>query len=211
MKTEEFIKALASDRVLAPPPPRLLARDLGCGAAIALTLFFVVLGLRPDLLQALTSPRFLLKPILTVSLLLAAIGLLAHLARPTGRAAGRKRWLLVAPLLLLAAVVVELVVQPPELWATRAIGHNSLWCLTMIPLLAVVPLACTLHALRQAAPLRPVLTGALAGLVAGSLAATFYAFHCPDDSPLFVAIWYVLALGVVTAAGAVGGHRLLRW
>jgi len=31
--------------------------------------------------------------------------------------------------------------------------------------------------------------GAIAGLVAGSLGATAYAFHCPDDSVPFIAIW----------------------
>jgi len=211
VKTEDFIKALASDHVVAPPPARTLTRDLACGGAVALVLFLLVLGLRPDVLQALSSPRFVLKPVLTLSLFLAGVAVLGSLARPTGSAAGRKRWLLVAPVLLVVAVVVELSLLPQELWAVRAVGHNSLWCLTMIPLLAAAPLACALHALRQAAPSRPVLTGALAGLVAGSLAATFYAFHCPDDSPLFVAIWYVLALAVVTAAGAVGGSRLLRW
>ena len=41
--------------------------------------------------------------------------------------------------------------------------------------------------------------------------ATLYAFHCFDDSPLFVATWYTLATLVVTAAGALVGRRLLRW
>jgi hypothetical protein len=43
------------------------------------------------------------------------------------------------------------------------------------------------------------------------LAGTLYALHCPDDSPLFVGIWYVLAAAIVTLAGALCGARLLRW
>ena len=35
-------------------------------------------------------------------------------------------------------------------------------------------------------PTRPALAGAVAGLLAGGLAASFYAAHCTDDSPLFV-------------------------
>ena len=35
-----------------------------------------------------------------------------------------------------------------------------------------------------------VLAGAVAGLAAGGVAATLYAAHCTDNSPLFVATWY---------------------
>jgi hypothetical protein len=211
VKTDEFIKALASDRTVAPPPARTLTWNLLCGGAVALVGFLWVVGLRPDLAQALASPRFVLKPVLTLSLFIAAVAVLLRLARPAAGLGGRLRWLLVAPVLLAAGVFVELNLLPPGLWAERAVGTNSLWCLTMIPLIAVAPLTCALHALRQAAPTRPTLTGAMAGLVSGALAATFYAFHCTDDSPLFVAIWYVLALGIVTGAGALGGRQLLRW
>jgi hypothetical protein len=211
VKTEEFIRALASDRTVAPPPARTLARDLACGGAVALAAFLLLLGLRPNLADAFASPRFVLKPVLTLSLFGAALAVLLRQARPGAALGGRARELLVAPVLLGAAVILELVSLPSANWAAKAVGTNSYWCLTMIPLLALAPLACTLHALRQAAPTRPTFTGAVAGLAAGALAATFYAFHCTDDSPLFVAIWYVLALAIVAAAGALCGSRLLRW
>jgi hypothetical protein len=35
--------------------------------------------------------------------------------------------------------------------------------------------------------------------------------HCPDDSPLFVAVWYPIAIAFMTAVGAALGARLLRW
>jgi hypothetical protein len=47
--------------------------------------------------------------------------------------------------------------------------------------------------------------------VAAALAATVYAAHCTDDSPLFVATWYSLAIAFVTVVGAVIGSRVLRW
>ena len=43
------------------------------------------------------------------------------------------------------------------------------------------------------------------------LAAAIYAWHCPDDSPLFVATWYTIAISMVTAVGFLLGRRLLRW
>jgi hypothetical protein len=55
------------------------------------------------------------------------------------------------------------------------------------------------------------IAGAMAGALAGSLGAVLYAAHCVDDSPLFVATWYGIAIALVTAVGALLGHRLLRW
>ena len=51
----------------------------------------------------------------------------------------------------------------------------------------------------------------MAGLLAAACGATLYAFHCFDDSPLFVATWYTLAALPVVIVGAVAGHRLMRW
>ncbi|MEQ1524980.1 MAG: NrsF family protein, partial [Aestuariivirga sp.] len=64
---------------------------------------------------------------------------------------------------------------------------------------------------RHGAPPRPVSAGAVAGLLAGGIAATFYAAQCNDDSPLFVAVWYTLAIASLAAIGAVGARQFARW
>jgi hypothetical protein len=51
----------------------------------------------------------------------------------------------------------------------------------------------------------------VAGLLAGGIAATFYAAHCTDDSPFFVATWYPIAIAMLTACGLVLGRRFCRW
>jgi hypothetical protein len=53
--------------------------------------------------------------------------------------------------------------------------------------------------------------GAIAGLLSAGLAATLYASHCTDDSPLFVATWYSLATALVTAIGALAGSKFLKF
>jgi len=65
--------------------------------------------------------------------------------------------------------------------------------------------------LRQGAPTRPGLAGAVAGLAASGIAATFYASNCTDDSPLFVATWYPIATAMVVVVGYLIGTRALRW
>ncbi|TIM18804.1 MAG: DUF1109 family protein, partial [Mesorhizobium sp.] len=37
------------------------------------------------------------------------------------------------------------------------------------------------------------------------------AAHCFDDSPLFVATWYTIAIAILAALGAFGGRLLVRW
>lgn len=94
---------------------------------------------------------------------------------------------------------------------TRLVGTNSKVCLTAIPVISLPLLAAALVGLRHGAPTRPMLTGAVAGLLSAGFAATLYAAHCTDDSPLFVATWYTLAAGIVAAIGALAGSRLLRF
>ena len=72
-------------------------------------------------------------------------------------------------------------------------------------------LAGTLWALRRGASTRPALAGAVAGLLSGGAAAAIYAVHCTEDSPLFYAVWYSLAILAVTGLGAALGSRVLRW
>jgi hypothetical protein len=48
-------------------------------------------------------------------------------------------------------------------------------------------------------------------VLAGGLGAMLYAIHCVDDSPLFVALWYVPAVALVTLTGTLMGSRILRW
>ena len=77
--------------------------------------------------------------------------------------------------------------------------------------MGIGPLALFVAALRHGAPSRPGLAGAVAGLAAGGIAATLYAAHCTDNSPLFVATWYTLAIAILTGTGALAGRAFARW
>jgi hypothetical protein len=78
-------------------------------------------------------------------------------------------------------------------------------------MLSVLPGVFLFFALRRGAPARPGLAGAIAGLTAGAVGACLYALSCPEDSPLFVATWYSLAIAAVTAVSFLVGRRWLRW
>jgi hypothetical protein len=193
---------------------RPLARTVGgavlAGALVSLVIFAVEFGPRVDLAAAFATWRFDFKLLLVLTALLAAYAACLAMARPVVIA--RWRWT-VLPILFLAVALlgVELVAVPAGTWQARLIGSNALDCLMAIPLFALAPLAALLLALRRAAPASPTRAGAAAGGLAAAVAATIYAFHCFDDSPLFVLTWYPLAAIPVIVAGAVAGHRLLRW
>ncbi len=212
MKTEELIAALAQDRQASPAPGRLLARILPVAVLLAALVLLTTAGPRADLAQVLAAPRFVFKFLVTLSLAVPALVLLPRLATPVPRLGGWARALWLVPLVvLLAGVVLELTVLPEARWVGAACGNNALWCLFMVPTLALLPLAGSLYCLRQAAPANPARAGAVAGLASGALAATVYALHCTDDSPLFVAVWYSIGVLCVSAAGAWLATRVARW
>jgi hypothetical protein len=212
VKTSELIAALAADPV--PEPIRLGRRIVGAlalGFIGSLAIYALLMGPRPDIANAAQTVRFLLKFVDAFAFALPALLLVLRLARPDAHPRTMALWL-IAPLVLLASgVVVELIVVPQNQWLARLVGHNSMFCMRMIPLLAMPMLAALIVALRAGAPLNPALTGALAGAAAAGVAALLYASHCPDDSPLFVATWYPLATLICMGVGSLAGRAFLDW
>lgn len=211
MKTDDLIDLLARDTT---PPQRLrpaMGAAIATGGAISLVLFAAAIGVRPDWSLSLSSGRFLFKFVVAVALAVVALRAALAMSEPGASVAAPSRALLLPPVLLVGAALVELVLLPADRWGPSAVGRNATVCMTYIPLLSIAPLAGLLAALRLGAPADPGRAGAVAGLCAGGIAATLYAAHCTDDSPLFVMVWYSLAIGIVTAGGYVAGRRLLRW
>ena len=211
MRTEDLVNVLVADRAAGRRPVwRRLIVALAVGGLVSLALFVVEFGARTDLDPALATWRFDLKLAMVVLALVLVFRLCLALARPAG---GKRALRSLVPLAAVAAgaVAIELATVPASAWGTRLVGSNSMICLTAIPLLALAPLAAILAALRSGAPSSPTLAGAAGGLLAAMAAATLYAFHCFDDSPLFVVTWYTLATVPVMIVGAVAGRRVLRW
>ncbi len=212
MRTEELIRVLAADPEVEKTPLALaLVYGLLPGILVSIALYCVLIGPRPHLADLMSEPRVLFKIFYPLALFVCAGPLALRLARPTGDPWPLVRLLILWLFVLAAAVGIELLVLPPDLWRARLIGHNAVFCMLMIPSFAAAPLIGALIALHRGAPKNPSLAGAVAGLLAGAFGASLYATHCPDDSPLFVATWYVIAVLIVMAVGAIAGSRVLRW
>jgi hypothetical protein len=212
MDTDQLIRTLAADSAhRAPRVGFVLALALLAAAPVSLLIFFAALGVRPDVMTAMHNPFFDLKFAVTLALAIAAIMVSLHLSRPEASLRGWA-WLLMVPVGVLAAAIAGEMMLPQRLpMMTRLVGSNSKICMTAIPLMSLPLLVASLFGLRHGAPTRPAVAGAIAGLLSAGLAATLYASHCTDDSPLFVATWYTIATAAVTAVGALAGSKLLRF
>jgi len=212
MRTDDLVHALSADNHAALLTiERRFALAAAIGFAISAGLFWMTMGPRADIASAVLTVRFDLKIVEALLLSATAIALILRLARPGASTKLHIIVLAAAPVLLAAGVITELAVVPADLWQTKLVGRNSLICMTAIPLLSLPLLGTLLLALRDGAPTSRGAAGAAAGLVAGGLAAALYATQCIDDSPLFVATFYPIAIGAVTVLGALLGRRLLRW
>lgn len=212
MDTDRLILALAADNHHRPPSVRTqLAVALLIALPVTAAMLLVTIGLRPDFLAAMRNPFFDLKFVIALALAIPAIVISVHLSRPEA-VLGRWVWLLLlAPFILVGAIIAEMMMPQRSPMMTRMMGRGAVLCTPAISVLSLPILGASLWALRQGAPSRPAFVGALAGLLSSGLAATIYATHCVDDSPLFVAVWYTMATVVVTAIGAFAGARVLRY
>jgi hypothetical protein len=213
MKTDELVALLSTNP--EPVDRRSVARTLyvalAVGSIVSLGLSLTGLGVRPDLMTARALIFLVVKLCFAVGIVGLALLYLTRLARPGGER--RTSSLLVAmPFLFIVIVAaISLGLAPSSHWDKMVRGDEWLECLLSIPIIAIVPFAISIWAVRRAAPTNLARAGAFAGLAAGGVSAMAYALHCTDDSLPFVAVWYGGTIVLCTLAGAALGPRLLRW
>lgn len=213
MKTDDLVVLLSTN--VEPVDGRLVGRTVGIAVAAAsvsaLTFVLIGLGIRPDLITARAFLFLLVKLAFTVGIVGVASVYLIKLARPGGERRTSSFLVTVpfAAIVLLAAI--SLGFAPKSHWDKMIVGDEWLECLLSIPVIAIVPFAIAIWALRQSAPTDLARTGAFAGLISGGVSAMAYSLHCTDDSLPFIAVWYGGTIALCTFAGAIFGPRLLRW
>lgn len=191
--------------------PSVWLGAVGVAILVAAVAFFAMLSPRPDFAAAAQTPRFLFKFVVTTSLAASAFFPARAFSYPDDAWRKTIPYLAVAPLLIAVAVIVELFLLPSDIWSARMMGKTSLACLTYVSLIGIGPLAIFLAVLRHGAPTRPTFAGAVSGVFAGAIAATIFTAHCTDDSPLFLATWYTIAIVGLAAVGAVSANKVVRW
>src|ERR1700737_382176 len=207
MKTDQLIDMLSTnvEPVKEGRLKRSLVWALVAGGAAAFCLMLATVGLRAGVTDGFLPGYLTLTLLFTLSLIGGGAALLERLMRPGQD--GRKLFAFVfLPfLIVMCAGVASLVFGQPMAWGRMMFGMHWATCLLCIPLFAVVPFAALIWALRKGAPTNLRQAGAIAGLVAGALGAVAYAFHCPDDSIPFIALWYGRMVALCALLGAMLG------
>ncbi|MDR7152692.1 hypothetical protein J2W49_004670 [Hydrogenophaga palleronii] len=213
MKTQDLINELATG--VAPVRPGAIHRQLGSalaiGTAATVTIVASTYGVRSDLSAALLEPVMWFKLAYPLLLTLVAASLVWRLAVP-GRQTRGLDWTWLTPALAVLAIGLFLLWQAdPSQRLPLLLGQTWRSCALSIALVSAPVLVGVLHALRRLGPTRLTQTGAIAGLLAGSVGAVAYALHCPEMSVPFIAMWNTLGIALMTGLGMWLGPRVLRW
>jgi hypothetical protein len=217
MQTESLIDHLVAD--LDPVRPRSRMREalLLAGLVLAEVLLFVTLrDLRPDMPDAMATPAFWWKSgSFALIAIVAAAAMLTSLDPATTtppRLAGLRRGLaILAPVLLALGWLIDAGDAGRAALIDRLVWRDGVDCLANIALLTL-PLVLAFGILmRRGAPTQPERTAAAAGLAAAGFGAFVFAFHCPHDDPLYVAVWYGGAVVAVSGLARLVMPRLARW
>lgn len=213
MNTDQLIALLAAGNapVSSRAWIRLPAMATVLGTGFALLLMGALMGLRPDLAQAVYLPMFWVKLLFPLTLAVAAFVATSRLSRP-GMPLGQVGWALAMPVALIWALgIAAWAGATPAERPVLLFGETWLECMIFVSALAIPAFVALITALRRLAPTRPALAGAMAGLLSGAVAASAYALHCPELHAPFIGIWYLIGMAIPAVAGALAGPRLLRW
>lgn len=213
MKTNDFIDMLAAGvtPVERGVPARRLGSALAVAAVGAVLLMTIAFGVRPDLSAVMRTPIFWAKLAFPICVAAGAIMATVRLARP-GATVGAGR--LVVGVGIAAVWIAGLYAVATAAFGDRlAVVLGQTWrvCPFNIVLLSAPGFVAMFAAIRGLAPTRLRTAGAAAGLAASAIATIAYCFHCPEMSPAFWGVWYLLGMALPAALGALVAPIWLRW
>lgn len=213
MNTDDFISMLATG---VKPVDRHVqfkrfSQAIIIGGAGSFILMVILFGIRPDIGTMLVTPLFWFKMAFPLALAAGSLLLLTRLSRP-GAGIG-KRWIAPAtPVLVIwIAALAVLAAAPDSERLNLIMGFTWRRCPFNIAILSIPTCVTIIWAVRQLAPTRLRPSGAVAGLLAGSVATVAYCLHCPEMGVPFWGIWYLAGMLIPALLGWMFGPMLLRW
>ena len=171
-----------------------------------------VLGIRPDLVEQLTSFSFLIQIVLSGATAVLSASSAFALSVP---GAERGRFTRLVPLAVLVLWVGWMLyrmvsfVSDPAIWI-MVVSEYSLEEIGTGLALASVPGVALFLMVRRAAPLRPLWAGAFSLIAAGSLASMGGQLTCTSPCPIHAVVLHLTPMIAVGLLGVVAGALLLR-
>ena len=213
MSSERIIDQLVSD--LAPVRPRKAWRDallLGLVACVEVVVVVETSAPRRDIAAAMAGPMFWWKLASCVGIAAAGVAALFALLSPAARATAGRRWMLGASGVagLIGLVLIGVGALPASVQMTLD-WREGLACIAMVELYALPMLLASLWIARRAAPASPRAAAFAAGLASAAWGAMLFVWWCPHDDPLYITVWYGLALLIGAGVAWTVLPRFLRW
>lgn len=213
MSIDRFLDDLTCD--LTPVRPRSGRRDLlvvaGVGA-IELGLFLACGAARPDIAEAAGLPCFWWK--VGGLAALAATGAVTAIRSfdPSGaprKGLGAIAWL--TGLVLLTGWGIDALGPHGASLPARLMWPHGLRCIASMVLLSIPALVTLGILMRRGAPTDRRGSALAVGATSAAWGAFVFAFNCPHDDPLNVAVWYAAGCTAIAVAGRLILTRLTRW
>lgn len=213
MRTDELVTLLAAHAGAVPRhvPARRYAIALALGLAGAAVLVVTLLGVRPDLGNVASLPKFWLKVGFVAGVAGTSLVAALRLSQPGARYVPALRSIALPLAIIWLAAAFTLLAAAPEDRTELLLGRTWSSCPVLIATLSVPAFAAVMWAVKGLAPTRLRFAGFAAGLLAGALATLAYCLHCPENEAPFLAVWYVIGMLIPAGVGAWLGPSLLRW
>ena len=202
MSTDALIRGLSTD--LPPVTRRRAGREAATLAAIGgaeLALLVWAGAMRPDMAQVITAPFMLWK--MGSLALLAGVTCVLAMRSLVPPAAPRRRLMLVlglAALVIVAGIFATPAVDAGRSFLDRLSPVHGMLCAAAITVLSLPIMAALAVLMRRAAPVRPKHSALVCGLTAGTSSALIFTICCPMNDPLYIAVWYSVAVAAVALA-----------
>ena len=213
MTHDRLIERLTED--LKPVRRRRPSLDLAIVAAICaieLALFFAMGAARPDMMKMMHQPSVCWR-LGSLGLIALTSGALAILSfNPVYSPKRSIGWLaLIVMICLVSGVLIGAGPDAQLSLIRRLYWQGGLQCTTKVVLLSIPPVIGLALLMRRGAPTDIRRTALLAGLASASWGAFVFVFACPSDDPLYIAVWYSVGCGIVTAISRLILPSLARW
>ena len=210
---DHLVDRLVGD--LRPVRRRRPGRDaliLAALCAVELTLFLGLGAMRPDMPAAMRLPSFWWK-LCSLGLLSAVGGTVAVLSLDPVRSPRRGLRVLLAVVAACLAVgwLLDASQDGVGALAARLDWRDGLGCVAKMVLLSVPAMIGLGVLMRRGAPTDAEGAALASGIAAASWGAFVFVFACPFDDPLYVAVWYAVGCGLVTAFARLALPALTRW
>ena len=213
MRNDVSIDALVADlRSVRPRSPWRDAAVLAGVAGAELALWLLLGFARPDFAEAMRQPPLSWK--LASLLPVALLGVAAAIGSLTPERSPRPglRWTAIAiGTALLVAAVLGVGVSSWEEAVTRLHWRHGLERGAKMMALSVPPAIAFALIARRGAPTEVGGTALAGALGAAGWGAFVFAFACPSDDPLYIAVWYLVGCGLTALVGRIVIARVTRW